>query len=134
MPFAINGFMVVTYCFLISTAKSLPQFVYDANSHIILTHEINSTLYLLVRQRLSLALLSYWRNLLSSCDNPPLERNHSYSGNKIILFENKIILVGLIYLPTSLFQTNRTFSHKVEIGTLQTNHRLEFNRIFSYRL
>lgn len=39
-------------------------------------------------------------------------------------------MVGLIYLPTSLFQTNRIFSHKVETDTLQTNHRLEFNRIF----
>ena len=89
--------MVVAYCFLISTAKSLPQFVYDANSHIILTHEINSTLYLLVRQRLSLALPSYWRNLLSSCDNPPLERNHSYSGNKIILFSKNIYFLLHIY-------------------------------------
>lgn len=58
-PSVINGFMATTYCFLISTAKSLPQFVCGANPHIILALEINSTLHLLVRQRLPLSLPTY---------------------------------------------------------------------------
>lgn len=67
LPFA-DGFMPATYCFLISTTKDLPQSVCDANSHIILTHEINSALCLLIRQHYSLSLPRYMTNLLSSCE------------------------------------------------------------------
>ena len=96
--------MATTYCFLISTAKSLPQFVCGANPHIILALEINSTLHLLVRQRLPLGLPTYWRRLLSSCDNPPLERNHSYSGNKIILFSKNIFYLLHIYYIINFYK------------------------------
>ena len=73
--FTFHGFIPTTYCFLISTAKSLPWFVCDANSHITLTHEISNALYLLIRQHLSLVFPYYWRSLLSSCKRPSLKRN-----------------------------------------------------------
>ena len=121
--------MVIAYCFLISTAKGLPQFVYDANSHIILAYEINSTLYLLVRQRLSLALPSYWRNLLSSCDNPLLERNHSYSSNKVILFSKNIYFLLHIYYII-IFYKNQTMVAwaRIELAPLdfQSNARTSY--------
>lgn len=123
LPLVPDGFMVVAYCFLISTAKGLPQFVYDANSHIILAYEINSTLYLLVRQRLSLTLPSYWRNLLSSCDNPLLERNHSYSSNKVILFSKNIYFLLHIYYII-IFYKNQTMVARpgIEPGTPKTQN------------
>ena len=74
--FLLNGFMLTAYCLLISTAKGLPWRLFTTPTRIyLLTLEISSTLHLLSRQLLPLALPCYWRSLLSSCRRILLGRN-----------------------------------------------------------
>ena len=55
--FVKDGFMLAAYCFLITTAKGLPYRLFTTPSRTyLLTHEISSTLHLMSRQPLSLAL------------------------------------------------------------------------------
>ena len=103
--FTFHGFIPTTYCFLISTAKSLPWFVCDANSHITLTHEISNALYLLIRQHLSLVFPYYWRSLLSSCKRPSLKRNLFLFGlqNNSVFKELFFYFLHLYYITIKTF-------------------------------
>ena len=105
--FTFHGFIPTTYCFLISTAKSLPWFVCDANSHITLTHEISNALYLLIRQHLSLVFPYYWRSLLSSCKRPSLKRNLFLFGlqNNSVFKELFLFFTNILYHILNLFSS-----------------------------